>query len=90
MNRPFVAQVDVALDREAVRVFVGEHGGPRRLGLADDALRARLVEEDVVDAAGPPGVDALGAAHAGFADERVPAAVVVAGVIVRAVVILLL
>jgi hypothetical protein len=43
-----------------------------------------------VDAAGPPGVDALGAAHAGFADERVPAAVVVAGVVVRAVVILLL
>jgi hypothetical protein len=42
-----------------------------------------------VDAAGPPGVDALGAAHAGFADERVPAAVVVAGVVVSAVVIFL-
>jgi hypothetical protein len=89
MDGALVPEINVALDREAVRVFVREDGGSCSLGLADDTLRARLVEEDVVDAAGPPSVDALGAAHAGFADERVAAAVVVAGVVVRAVVVLL-
>jgi hypothetical protein len=42
-----------------------------------------------VDAAGVPRVDAVGAAEGCVADERVPAAVVVFGFVVRAVVILL-
>jgi hypothetical protein len=84
-----VAEIDILANDQALGVFVGQNSSAGGLGFADDARRARLVQEAVVDAAGVPGVDTLRAAEGRIADQRVAAAVVVAGVVVGAEVILL-
>lgn len=70
-------------------ILVGQNSCIRRLRLADHGLRARLIEEDVVDYATPPGVYAVCAADTAFADQGVATAVVVGCVVVGAVVIFL-
>lgn len=84
-----VGQVDQAHDVEAVGEVVGQHGAVDVLGLADELHGARLVEEHVVHDAAPPGADAVRAAEARVADQRVAAAVEVAGRVVGAHVVLL-
>ena len=82
-------QVDELVDAEAVDEVVHDDGRVDVLGLADDGRRARVVEEEVVHQAGPPGRDAVRAAEADVADEGVPAAVEVAGVEVASEAVLL-
>lgn len=84
-----MAKVDVLADGEALRVLVRQDDGPAGLWLADDVGCARVVQEAVVDAARVPGVDAPRAAEGLVAYQGVPAAVVVACVVVCAEVVLL-
>ena len=84
-----MAQVHVALDRKALGILVGEDSAAGRLGFADNALGSRLVEEAVVDTAGPPGIDALSATDAFFTDKGMSPAIVVAGIVVGTVVVFL-
>ena len=90
VHRSLVSQVHVLADSQSHRVLVREDGAARRFRLADDVRRAHVVEEAIVDTAGVPCVDAVGAAERGVADERVATAVVVFGFVVGAVVVLLL
>lgn len=89
MNRPFVAQVDILADYQALRLLIRQNCRARGLGLAHDVGRARLVQEAIVDAAGVPCVDPMRAAERFVADERMATPIVVSGVVVGAVVILL-
>lgn len=69
---------------------VGEDGAVGELGLADEVHGARVVEEEVMHQARPPGRDAVRAAETHVAHERVPAAVEVACVVIGAETIFLL
>lgn len=89
MHRALVAQIHILANRQPHRVLVRQDGAARGLWLADHVRRSHVVEEAVVDTAGVPRVDAVGAAERGVTDERVAAAVVVFGFVVCAVVVLL-
>lgn len=84
-----VRQIHDALEVEPGGVVVCQRREVGVLGLADDELGARVVEEHVVHDAAPPHHDAVLAAEANVADERVAAAVPVVGVVVRAQMVLL-
>jgi hypothetical protein len=89
MHGALVAKIHILANRETLGVFIGEDDFAGCFGLADGICGAWIVEEDVVDAARVPGVDAFGATEGGVTDEGVAAAVVVAGVVVGAVVVFL-
>ena len=72
-----VGEVDKLVEAEAVHHVVHEHGAVGVLGLADDAHGARVVQVQVVHEGRPPGGNAVGAAEAHVADQRVAAAVIV-------------
>jgi hypothetical protein len=89
VNRPFVAQVDVLADYQALGLLVRQDGRARGLGLAHDVSRAWFVQKAIVDAAGVPCVDPMRTPERFVADERMATPIVVSGIVVRAVVILL-
>lgn len=84
-----VRQIHDALQVEARGVVVRQGREVGVLGLADDELGARVVEEHVVHDAAPPHHDAVLAAEANVANKRVAPAVPVVGVVVRAQMVLL-
>jgi hypothetical protein len=90
VHRALVAQIHILANRQAHGVLVRQDSAASSFRLANDVCCAHVVEEAVVDTAGVPCVDAVRAADRGVADERVAAAVVVFGFVVRAVVVLLL
>ena len=89
MHRPLVSEIDILANCESLRVLVGQDGRPGGLGLTDSISGPGIVQEDIVDTARVPGIYAVCTSEAGIADERVTAAVVVSGIVVRAIVILL-
>lgn len=82
--RSLMWEIDEFLDIEPVRVIVCEDGGVRGFGLSDNKARSRLVEEDVVHQAAPPGHHTVRSSEAGISHEGMSAAVVVACVVVCA------
>lgn len=84
-----MSEVDVLANGKALRVLVGENCRAGGLGLAHGIGGSRVVQEDVVNAAGVPSVHAVSASEARVADERVATAIVVSGIVVRSVVVLL-
>lgn len=77
-------QIHILSNDQPLGILIRENRAPRSLRLSHNVGRAWVVEKAVVDAARVPGVDALGPAERGVADERVPAAVVVACIVVGA------
>lgn len=51
MNGTLVTQVNIALDRQPLRVLVGEDSATSGLWLSHHALGSRLIQETIVDAA---------------------------------------
>lgn len=84
-----MAQVYIFANGEALGVLVGQDDGARGFGLADDVGGSRVVQEAVVDAARIPCVDALRAAERCVADQRMAPSIVVAGIVMRSVVVFL-
>lgn len=84
-----MSQIHILANRQPLRILIRQNRPPRSLGFADDISRPRLVKKTVMDARRVPRVDALRAAERCVAHERVPAAVVVACIVMRAEVIFL-
>jgi hypothetical protein len=84
-----MSEVDVLADGETLGILIRQNNGTGGLGLTDHIGCAWVVQEAVVDAAGVPGIHAMGASEARIADERVTSAIIVSGVVVGAVVVLL-
>lgn len=77
-GRALVRQVDELVQAETMDEVIRQHRAVGELGLADDVVGARVVEEEVVHQARPPGRDAVRPPVAHVAHQRVAAAVVVA------------
>lgn len=77
MHAPLMPQINILANRQALTILVSEDNRARGFWFADGVAGARVVEENVVDAAAVPCVYAFGAAEGGVADEGVAAAVVV-------------
>ena len=84
-----MTKINVFLNRQTLRILIRQDSRICRLRLADHGLGTRLIEENVVDYATPPGVYAVCAADTAFTDEGVATTVVVGSVVVGAVVIFL-
>lgn len=84
-----MAEIDVLANCESLGVLVGQDSRAGGLGLADSISGPGIVQEDIVDAAGVPGIHAVCTSEAGIADERVTAAIIVSSIVVGAVMILL-
>jgi hypothetical protein len=82
-------QIHVFANDQPLGVLIRKNRAARSLRFTNNIGCARIVKKAVVDAARVPGVDTLGPTERSIANERVPAAVVVAGVVVRAEVVFL-
>lgn len=72
-----------------MRILVRQHRRIGRLRLAHDAQRTRLIQKNIIYDARPPRIHAMRPTERRISHERVAAAVVVARVVMRAVVVLL-
>lgn len=88
-GRALVRQIDKLVEAKAVHHVVHENRRVRVLGLAHDVQGARVVQVEIVHEGRPPSGNAVGAAVADVADERVAPAVVVAGGVVGSQAVLL-
>lgn len=84
-----VAKVNVRTNGQALSILIRQDDGACGTRLTDDVCCAGVIQEAVVNTAGVPGIDALGTTEGRVSDERVATAVVIAGIVVSAVVVLL-
>jgi hypothetical protein len=85
-----MAQIHILIHAEAMHEVVRQHVAVRILRLPNNGHGARIVQEDVVHRRGPPRRDAVATTETLVADQRVAAAVEVAGGVVCAEVVFLL
>lgn len=88
-SAPLVRQIDKVLDAKAVDEVVHDDSRVGVLGLAHDMHGARVIEEEVMHQAAPPGSHTMRATESNIAHEGVTAAVKVAGIVVAAETVLL-
>ena len=69
MHGALVTEIDVLVNNQTLRILVRQDSRTGGLGLAHGILRARIIQEAIMDAAGVPGVNPLGAAEFCIADE---------------------
>lgn len=84
-----MTEIDVLADGESLGILVGQDRRTCGLRLAYHVGCSRVIQEAVVDAARVPCVDTVSTSEGSIAYQRVPAAIVVACIVVGAVVILL-
>lgn len=85
-----MSKIYILADSKALRIFIRENCRTGRFGLAHSIGCPGIIQEDVVDAAGVPGIHTVGASEARVADQGVTATIVVSSIVMRSVVVLLL
>ena len=78
-----MGKVDKLVEAEAVHEVVGEHGAVGPFGLTHHLRRARVIQEQVVHQARPPRRHSVRAPEPHLSNQRVPAPIEVARIVVR-------
>lgn len=68
VHRALMSKIYILADSKALRIFIRENCRTGRFGLAHSIGCPGIIQEDVVDAAGVPGIHTVGASEARVAD----------------------